>query len=164
MIRGDFAITSAASTRAENGIPDRSIGSGRAVHRRQCPDLGTPCPLARQSDSAMRGAQATCSHCERNCPIRWKGYLHCLKMHQKAECFVCLTPKAGWEMLEQVEDGYNFRGRKIYFSRQTKSPSSLLLWRWDAFHVQKPIETEEKDPRQYLDTVFRKAQRLAFPN
>jgi hypothetical protein len=103
--------------------------------------------------------KAHCEHCERSCPRRWKGYVHVIAMDGRKECFLCLTPGAGYELLNSLPRPYDIRGRKLTVYRSGKAATSLLIATLDlnfTNHGELPLE---RDPGPYLDNVFRKVLR-----
>lgn len=103
-----------------------------------------------------------CEYCNMNKPIRWRGYLHVIPYHQTGkQYFLCLTPAVGWEMLNEIEPGYSFRGKLLTVWRANKSASSLMLFRWKENHTTFRDLPPELDPGPFLDTVFRKRKPLA---
>ena len=98
-----------------------------------------------------------CEFCEAQKPVRWKGYLHCLRYPETGKSiFLCLTPGCGYEMLEADPPPANLRGRVLAVWRANKSPTSAMLWRWVPEHQ---ICTEglppAANPGKFLETVFR---------
>ena len=103
-----------------------------------------------------------CEFCQKTRPVRWRGYLHALPYSTGGkQVFLCLTPAVGWEMLNGIEPGYSFRGRRLSVWRSGKSATSLMLFRWvDNFSASFDLP-QALDPGPFLDTVFRKKKPLA---
>jgi hypothetical protein len=107
--------------------------------------------------------KSTCEFCTQNKPIRWRGYLHVIPYRETGkQLFLCLTPGVGWEMLNEIEPDYTFRGKILSVWRANKSAASAMLFRWKTDnHTTFRELPPALDPGPFLDTVFRKQKPLA---
>jgi hypothetical protein len=104
-----------------------------------------------------KAPKARCEWCEAQKPIRWKGYIHCLRYPEIGKSiFLCLTPGCGYEMLLADPPPTILRGRVLAVWRANKSSTSAMLWRWvTEQHVSADALPPALDPGKYLETVFR---------
>lgn len=117
-----------------------------------------PCSLVVGHDGQPT---TSCTHCDAQRPTRWKGYLHVLPPHSLQAAFLCLTPNAGWELLEEIKKGVTLRGVTLEVWRAGKHATALLMVRIASMYGVKDPGLEELDPGPYLDTVFRKRPPLS---
>jgi len=104
-----------------------------------------------------------CEHCSAQRPVRWRGYLHMVPYGGQTDLFLCLTPGAGWELLQELGKEYDLRGLRMEVFRTGKAATSLLKVRVLAQYDRVELEREELDPGPYLETVFRKNRPLSLP-
>lgn len=105
----------------------------------------------------------SCDHCKAQCPTRWKGYLHVWRPDLKGEAFLCLTPVAGYDLIEQLGEEKNLRGLSLDVWRAGKHATAALVVRVNPSFARQSFEKPELDPAPYLATVFRKQKPLALP-
>lgn len=119
-----------------------------------------PCTLKVGSDGQV---VKHCEHCSAQLPTRWKGYLHVRLIGETNDCFVCLTPNAGWELEQSLGKEHDLRGLFFDVHRAGKAATSPLIVRLNANYERRTLEYPEIDPGPYLDTVFRKVKPLSLP-
>lgn len=122
--------------------------------------FSAPCTMATGLDGQVT---RHCEHCSAQCPIRWKGYLHVRLLGSAEDCFLCLTPQAGWELDQSRGKEKNLRGLFLDVHRAGKSASTPLIVRLNTNYERRSTDYEELDPGPFLDTVFRKQTPLSLP-
>ncbi len=100
-----------------------------------------------------------CTLCNENKPRRWQGYLFCLDYSADSSkgFFLCITPKAGYELMGAEEYKNGLRGKVILYRRATRSASSALILRFDAY-LQRDFShlPDDLNPKPYLEQLFKK--------
>ena len=112
----------------------------------------TPCTLK----LGLEGQPVVnCEGCKAKMAVRWKGYLHVVRLGSQGDLFLCLTPNSGDYLLSTYGADYDLRGVTIDVWRAGKTATTQLLVRVHDGKSRIEIAREELDPGPYLETVFR---------
>ena len=120
-------------------------------------DHSAPCDLVIGKDSQV---VQNCEHCQAERPTRYKGYLYVHRFTTNGLSFLCLTPMAGYHVMEWVKKGEDLRGLHLEVYRVKGNATGELVVRLAQPLSRTDVSTPDLDPGPYLDTLFRRRKRL----
>lgn len=103
----------------------------------------------------------SCERCDKQVPIRWRGYLHVLRVHLGAYVFLCIPPGAGYTLQEQYGLDFDYRGLILKIHRVGGSKNKPLVVELDQHAGRRTGYPEALDPTPYLATIFKRGLALA---
>ena len=104
--------------------------------------------------------KAECRGCQKQAPLRWKGYLHVYDTGTKLPCFLELTPVVAKDLLTLASPNADLRGLSFRISRGRGGKAHLRV-AWAGGRYNGTDLPEARDPKDVLTVLWQMPNRKA---
>lgn len=110
----------------------------------------------RSSECFAQNGVGDCERCMNNWPLKWKAYLHCMRLEgmQVEQCFLELTPTAYASLEFQTKDRKTLRGVRMKVCKTKGGSKGRYIISVLSVHQDKPLDIEEIDPLPTLRMLW----------